>query len=345
MLRRLGGRFARFVIPGLVVGSVVLCAAPAIAGVPRGAARLRALDPGALLGGKSVVVTGAHNSAQGDAGGRDFLLALGADETLIGGGMNEQLGSYGTGDTIRAGGKGHQMLVAAGHGQRIVAGGRGHNLVYVSGSDVTVQLVSRGNEVVFDGGHDRLVCSPRARDSVIYRRSTDQISRSCRDRGNQIAPLSAWPRPEKAAGGSAHASALSFGGEGTNYQPYFQDCPTATDQATFKSCTIAFPPRTLTGLWANEYVPAYRCPGPPIIKHYYSFLEKTNYAPAGTTLPLGVEVRGLGPIGVSITGTNLSLYTEPSRNYMTLTGSLYSSATNWTLGSASYQVILHCVRP
>ena len=267
-------------------------------------------------------------------------MALGAKETLTGGGVNEQLGSFGTGDTIKAGKKGHQMLVAAGHRQRIVVGGRGNNLVYASKSNVTVQLRSRGNEVVFAGGHGRLLCSARAKNSLIYRRGTDVIARACRGRGNRIRPLSAWPRPAHAA----QASALSAGGEGTNYQPYFQDCPTATNQSTFTSCTIAFPPRTLTGLWANEYVPAYRCPGQPIISRF-SFFDKTNYAPAGTTLPAGVEIRGLGPIGVSITGTNLKVATFPSRPYMTLTGELNSSATNWTLGSASYQVILHCVRP
>jgi hypothetical protein len=66
-----------------------------------------------------------------------------------------------------------------------------------------------------------------------------------------------------------------------------------------------------------------------------------EHTPSGTTLPNGVEVKGLGPIGVSITETFSSIFGS-SLEEGTLTGFPSSSATNWTTGSASYQVILHC---
>jgi hypothetical protein len=97
----------------------------------------------------------------------------------------------------------------------------------------------------------------------------------------------------------------------------------------------AFAGRSLTGLWANEYVPAYQCPQ---LDHPY--LLHQDYVPFGTTVPDGVEVVGLGPIGVHITGTNI----DPAGfAFGTLTGFPNSSATNWTIGSTnSYKVILHC---
>ena len=60
--------------------------------------------------------------------------------------------------------------------------------------------------------------------------------------------------------------------------------------------TPLFAARSLSGLWANEYVPAYQCPPS------HPYLYDQRYAPAGTSLPQGVGVLGLGPIGMSITG-------------------------------------------
>ena len=47
-------------------------------------------------------------------------------------------------------------------------------------------------------------------------------------------------------------------------------------------------------------MPAYKCPA----SHAYLYAQ--GYAPFGTSLPDGVEVAGLGPIGVSITGIKTS---------------------------------------
>jgi len=139
---------------------------------------------------------------------------------------------------------------------------------------------------------------------------------------------------------AAHAAA-GVSGSGTDDRLYVAPCDTPSP---FTDCTVAFPERSLSGLWANERVPAYRCPTD------HPFLLNQNYAPAGTLLPRGVEVSGLGPIGVSIADRAVShvdpLY-DPTHTWAwyfatgTVTG-VGNTATNWTLGTASYRVILHC---
>jgi hypothetical protein len=66
-----------------------------------------------------------------------------------------------------------------------------------------------------------------------------------------------------------------------------------------------------------------------------------DYAPFGTSIPFGVEVQGLGPIGVSISGES-GATGDPNSAGGTLTGFSDSSATNWKGGTQSYKVILHC---
>jgi hypothetical protein len=87
------------------------------------------------------------------------------------------------------------------------------------------------------------------------------------------------------------------------------------------------------GLWSNEFVPSYQCPDS------HDYLEDRNYAPAGTALINSVEVKGLGPIGVSITGTRGSVgILGIIDNYAigSLTGLPDSSATNWKGGNQNY---------
>ena len=102
----------------------------------------------------------------------------------------------------------------------------------------------------------------------------------------------------------------------------------------------SFPYRTLKGLWANEHVPAYQCPAG------HGFLQNVRYAPFGTSVPNGVELKGLGPVGVSIPYTVFysgEPIPEPKNPYVALgPAKVGSSATNWTTGSAFYKVILHC---
>jgi hypothetical protein len=99
-------------------------------------------------------------------------------------------------------------------------------------------------------------------------------------------------------------------------------------------CTVSsFAARTLKGWWANETVPAYQCPSGRTLSH-------TDYAPFGTKLPNGVQVRGLGPIGIVIYYT---LKVGRGRSQQSVgTDDYLAGATNWTTGSNSYRVILHC---
>jgi hypothetical protein len=118
----------------------------------------------------------------------------------------------------------------------------------------------------------------------------------------------------------------------------------APDAARAATTSVqAFPQevRHLNGFWANENVPAYTCPAS------HPYLERHNYAPFGTALIPGVEIvqdRDPWPIGVSITLAKPAL--EQNTMYPNAIGippsSGATSATNWTFGSASYQVVLHC---
>jgi hypothetical protein len=114
-------------------------------------------------------------------------------------------------------------------------------------------------------------------------------------------------------------------GDGSNDHPFVAPC----DDPGNVDCTItAFPERSLSGAWANEYVPAYQCPAG------HQYLLNHVYGPSFTSWGPGVEivrddVEGLGfPIQVAITG--FSYFNEPTRPNMfsgTLTGFPNSSAT------------------
>ena len=136
-------------------------------------------------------------------------------------------------------------------------------------------------------------------------------------------------------------------GSGTNDDPYIAPC----DDASADDCAVSsFQTRSLTGLWTNEHVPAYQCP----TKH--PMLLDKKFSPDGTSLPLGVEVKGLGPIGVSITNpkestTHFRWFNTPVGGELavpTTTGTQTqypnSSATNWNTNTNTYQIILHCTK-
>lgn len=67
---------------------------------------------------------------------------------------------------------------------------------------------------------------------------------------------------------------------------------------------------------------------------FFPYLENENYLPFGTAVPRGVEIRGLAPIGVSITGAE----THGGHGYAHGTTSKYpfSSATHWETGKDSH---------
>ena len=133
---------------------------------------------------------------------------------------------------------------------------------------------------------------------------------------------------------AARAAQIPVTGDGSNDNPFVARCfPVAVD------CPVkSFAARSLDRLWSNENVPAYRCPPD------HPYLLKRSLAPFGTLLPFGVAVEGPGPIGVSIAGMSTTVPTGRVWHYATgtLTGAGQSSATNWSLSSSSYKVLLDC---
>jgi hypothetical protein len=240
---------------------------------------------------------------------------------------------------------GHSLIVAGPHSE-IVVPGKGHNLIFSHAKGATIILESPGDEVIATGPHDKIVCKHHANHELIEVAEGEKVSKSCRGHHNEIEPAAALSLSAAAAASSArhsataHASALVIG-DGTNEHPFIAPC----DNPSQVDCKVSsFPARELAKLWSSEHVPAYKCPDS------HPSLLTQNYAPAGTTLLHGVEVQGLGPIGVSISGALragiYSLGHIPPQLFLndvgTQTGDTASSATNWTLGPASYKVILHC---
>jgi hypothetical protein len=306
--------------------SVAFSGASAQAGTDRLAERLRKLDPGALVGGNSIVGTSPGQQLGGVRGRPNLIAALGDGETIRGAAKNDQLGAIGRDATIVAPAEGHSQIVA-GPGSKVIVSGQGHNLIYSHAGGATIMLKSPGNEVIADGLGDKILCDAHASDERIRVATAVKVSKSCERHDNTIEPAPEAPLRRVAS--------PTVTGSGTNEDPYQTD--RCDEYGPSLTCIARFPARTLTGFWAHEYVPAYLCPSER------PWLVNQFYAPLGTRLPAGVEVEGLGPVGVSISATWpawLPYATAYARG--TLTGYPHSSATNWTLGTASYRVILHC---
>ena len=301
-------------------------------------------DPGKRVGGDTIVLTGNGEHALGVHDRPNFIVSLGSNEKIVGGGQDDELGALGQHDMIVAGHSGHELIHGGPHGT-IVVGGSGHDLVIDNKPGTTIDLESPVDEVIATGHDDHVVCSGDSFHDVIYDNHSDTVNNTCHKHHDPVRPdsqavataASAAASANLARGGGgpvAHAAAVT--GSGTNENPYTAPCK----DPELITCTVdSFDSRTLSGYWANEYVPAYKCPSD------HAYLLSAFYAPAGTQLPRGVEVEGLGPIGVSISATS----PRPTSGSIglatgTLTGYPNSSATNWdTFGAAhSYKVILHC---
>jgi hypothetical protein len=298
----------------------VSAARPARGGL---AATLAARDPGAPIAGNTIVVAGTGARVFGVPRRPNFIMALGANETISGGAENDQLGALGSNVTIN-GGAGDDLIFGGPGGT--IAGGPGRDQLIERNPGGTI-LTGSGDEVIASGSHDRVVCSPGARDILIHRRPGDTISPTCR--GDRARVLSI-----RRSGAQRARMAAAIEGNGSNATPYQTACTTKQKD----SCTVStFPARQLDGLWANEFVPAYQCPD----DHQYLYFK--NYAPPGTTIPHGVELDRDSDVGVSITATVRPRGADLiGRTYGTATGFPNSGATNWALGKRSYRVILHC---
>jgi hypothetical protein len=299
-------------------------------------------DPGKRIGGNTIVMTGNGGHALGVHDRPNFIISLGSHEKIVGGDQNDELGALGRHDTIVAGHSGHELIHAGPNGT-VVVGGQGHDLVIDNKPGTTIDLESPGDEVIATGHDDHVVCSGNSVHDIIYENGSDTVNNTCHKHHDPVRPDSKAPATATTAAASAKLAHTTTGplahtaavtGNGTNEDPYVAPC---VFSALHLGCTVSFPSRSLSGLWANEYVPAYKC---PVTEPYLNYTE--NFAPQGTDIPLGVEVRGLGPIGVSITALSFAKASSSEQPSGTLTGHTYSSATNWTTGTANYQVVLHC---
>jgi hypothetical protein len=216
----------------------------------------------------------------------------------------------------------------------LLHGGRGDTLDGGPGDDLIVDpqggaIIRPGagrNEVRAPGKGDLIVCSPDSTANFIVADRSDRIAPSCRAANATVRYASAP---------AAHDAQVSISGDGSDDRPFHAPC----DSVSGSDCPVTFPARTLRGLWANESVPAYQCP------FEFPFLLSQNYAPWGTSLPPGLEVRGLGPIGVAIVGWR-SIFTDDGKT-TSLAGTFRNkafggSATSWSTGTNPYQVVLHC---
>ena len=348
------GRRSRVLVGALVVAICLAGAVPALVGraaadvaSDRFAARLLRLDPGARLGGNTQVASAAQATLVGAPGRVNFMIGLGPRQRIIGGARHDQLGARGAGSLVR-GGRGND-LIHGHHGRQVLTGGRGHDHIFggrgrdrlhggpgndrlVDHQGATVVITGTGlNRVdVADGdGDERVVCTRGSINRIRVDRG-DRLHPRCRRATSSVSYL----RPARAAPAARAAQQQTVSGAGTHDNPYTAACDAETDP-----CVIsAFAARSLTGVWANEYVPAYKCP----TSHPYLYDKK--YAPSGSHLLGGIEVSGLGPIGVSITGFFSVDLDTVWRITGADTGWPNSSATSWASGTNSYQVKLHCTK-
>lgn len=343
------GRFAAVlgVVLGVGLGISALSSAQSGDHLPS-AAELARHDPGARVDGNTIVATGKDDDVIGVPDRPNFIIALGTGDRITGGDKDNELGALGENDTIVAD-RGHELIIAGPHGT-VLDKGSGHDLVLDNHPDSTIDLESDNNVVIATGHDDKIVCSPGASHDKIYVNGSDTVNKTCHKDGDPVRPDGQAPadvgRIAKTTRARPVAHAASVSGDGSNSNPYIAPCDSQPQVpvGSAASCTVTFPERTLSGLWANEFVPAYRCPTSGLFYGNFPYLVNQGFAPAGTTLPKGVEVQGLGPVGVSIIqhSTNNDLYYSTGHFYATGTVTDVSSATNWNLGSSSYRVILHC---
>jgi hypothetical protein len=373
-------RRTRLVVVGVVV-ILVGASVPQLVGVARAATKQERLakillkrDPGKRVGGKTLVGTKTGAVLRGAHGRVNFMMALGDRETLTGGKGHDELGAYpGTRGVRINGGGGPDLIHGMGLAQQI-SGGAGNDLIYGGAGNDTIRggvgddtisggagsdtmYGGGGNDRIVDhrgattvvtgpgralvdvrdgGGDDRVMCPPGGETNVRADRG-DRLSPGCRrmpaSAGNQFKVRVAQP--------VAYAADVS--GDGSDANPYTQGCPLNGEGDV---CTVFFPARTLQKLWSNENVPSYGCLYDASPSGNASFLLNQSSAPPGTTLPDGVGVLGLGPIGVSIFETEQGgneQWPIPAYTYFAgATDTNISSATNWEITANSYQVGLNC---
>jgi hypothetical protein len=365
-------RIARALLVALALVLMVPMVSTARAGLPDGEGgdpmlmRLLRLDPGARLGANTQVSALDGARLLGVPRRTNFMVGLGAQQQIVGGGDHDQLGARGAASVVlgrggpdlihggatsdRLGGGPGQDLIHGHDGPDMILGGAGRDLIYGgpgvdrirSGPGRDRVIDDRGATTVRAGsGRDRVdVADGRGDDRVLC--TAGSLARVAADADDQVGDgcrVVTEPVVARRPGSGPPARAAQrVTGDGSTDRPFVMEC----GRTGLVDCDIGpFPRRTLERFWSNEYVPAYKCPS----THPYLFRQ--DYAPFGTALPQGVEVRGLrsGEVGVSITGISTIKLEGRDGRYPTgtLTGPGQSSATNWKfVGEGIYQVVLHC---
>jgi hypothetical protein len=310
------------------------------------------------------IVGGAGHDQLGAHGADGARIHGGDGHDLIHGGDGHDVIHGGHGDDLIHGGHGHDHI-HGGHGDDVIHGGHGRDRIHGGPGDdrihggpgrdrleggagrnriidrqgptVVVAGPGRNHIDVADGSGDRVLCAAGSINRIVVDRG-DRLHPGCRSRAASTVLYRRPPSGAPPADAPVAHAAQSVSGDGSSANPYVAECTTPQNVV----CTTPFfAARSLSGLWANEYVPAYQCPP----SHPYLYHER--YAPAGTSLLQGVGVLGLGPIGMSITGIKTKdVMTSDGVTSIYLigtdTGFPNSSATNWETGTNSYQVQLHC---
>jgi hypothetical protein len=353
---RLAARLLRL-DPGGLVGGNTQVATPAgarLVGVPGRANFILGLGRRQLiLGGRGHDQLGARGAAGRIVGGhgRDLIHGGKGHDQLVGGKGHDLIHGNAGHDAVDGGrdhdlvrgGQGHDEL-EGGHGHDVIQGGHGHDrlegghgddrLIDRQGDTVVVTGPGTNHVDVADEGNDRIHCHPDSTNNIVVDRD-DRLHPRCDDSDastvRYVAPQSETPTAHTAQQTARSAQQSPITGDGSSDNPFTAPCDDATQDPCVGSGHRA---RSLDGLWDGENVPAYKCPPS------HPYLIDQDYAPFGTALPAGVEVVGLGPIGVSISGVK----TSGGWAIGTLTGFPNSSATSWSFGTNSYRVQLHCAR-
>src|SRR5262249_54685379 len=143
---------------GSALALALLVATVARADNEKLAEHLHKLDPGALVGGKSIVGTKPKEELHGSHGKPNFIVALGDEETIHGASADDQIGAIGKGVKLVPSNHGHSLIVA-GPDSEVLVSGEGHNLIVSHEKGAKIILESPGDEVIAKGPHDKIVCA------------------------------------------------------------------------------------------------------------------------------------------------------------------------------------------
>jgi hypothetical protein len=253
------GKVALFLVPLVAVGAA---ASVASAASPSGlASRLLARDPGALVGGNTIVGTDNGDNIFGVPNRPNFIIGLGSGETIVGGRGADQLGALRRNATIRGGG-----------GDDLIHGGPRHDVIYGGpGNDLIIDPRGATATIYTGTGRDRVVC-PRGSVDRVFADRGDSIARTCRRaRGSQVV----YRRPAPTPADSAQVPRDPNG------------CTNNPDV----NCEYLAASGSLPGLWWSQKTPESQCPP----DHQYLLFQ--SYVPFGTNAPFGVEIVNIGNVG------------------------------------------------